>query len=111
MWQQGLVDRSVGTQCLDGTIQVDGIPKCDRGEHQVESAGAQALVFERAVAELTAPALVPAAPSVTGLPLDLLRRRSGVQQTEWELAGATARIGIATANLFPRLGVVGAIGY
>jgi NodT family efflux transporter outer membrane factor (OMF) lipoprotein len=68
---------------------------------------------EDLVAELTPAALVPAVPSVTdtGLPLDLLRRRPDVQEAEWQLAGATARIGIATANLFPQLAVTGGIGY
>lgn len=65
------------------------------------------------VAELAAPGLVPAVPSAidTGLPLDLLRRRPDIQQAEWELAGGTARIGIATTNLFPRIAITGAIGY
>ena len=68
---------------------------------------------EDLVAELAAPALVPVVPPVAsaGVPLDLLRRRPDIQQAEWELAGATARIGIATADLFPHLGVTGSIGY
>lgn len=68
---------------------------------------------EDLVAELAPPALVPIVPSVTeaGPPLELLRRRPDVQEAEWQLAGATARIGIATANLFPQLAVSGAIGY
>lgn len=68
---------------------------------------------EDLMAELAAPALVPVVPAVAGpgTPVDLLRRRSDVQQAEWELAGATARIGIATADLFPHLGVIGSIGY
>lgn len=68
---------------------------------------------EDLVAELAAPGLVPAVPSAinTGLPLDLLRRRPDVEQAEWDLAGGTARIGIATTNLFPRIAITGAIGY
>ena len=40
-----------------------------------------------------------------------LRRpgEKGKQQAERELAGATARVGAATANLFPRNAVVGAL--
>jgi NodT family efflux transporter outer membrane factor (OMF) lipoprotein len=38
-----------------------------------------------------------------GIPLELIRHRPDVRQAERQLAGATARIGIATADLFPRL--------
>jgi NodT family efflux transporter outer membrane factor (OMF) lipoprotein len=62
--------------------------------------------------ELAAPGLIPTMPGPVqpGAPLDLLRRRPDIQQAERELAGATARIGVATANLFPQIAVVGAIG-
>jgi NodT family efflux transporter outer membrane factor (OMF) lipoprotein len=68
---------------------------------------------EDLVAELQPAAMIPAAPGVvqTGLPLDLLRRRPDIVQTERELAGATARIGVATAELFPSIGITAAIGY
>ena len=33
-----------------------------------------------------------------------------MQQAERELAAATARIGVATANLFPQVALVGSIG-
>lgn len=67
---------------------------------------------EDLVKELSAPAMVPSVPAVvqSGLPLDLLRRRPDIAQAERELAGATARIGVATADLFPHLALVGAIG-
>jgi multidrug efflux system outer membrane protein len=45
-----------------------------------------------------------------GLPSDLLRRRPDIRQAERELAAATARIGIATADLFPRFFLTGAAG-
>jgi outer membrane protein TolC len=65
------------------------------------------------VGELRATALVPAVPANVdaGLPLDLLRRRPDIRQAERELAGATARIGVATASLFPSLAITGAIGF
>ncbi len=45
-----------------------------------------------------------------GLPSDLLRRRPDIRQAERELAAATARIGVATADLFPRFFLTGAAG-
>jgi outer membrane protein TolC len=62
---------------------------------------------------LSAAAMVPAVPAVidTGLPLDLLRRRPDVQEAERSLAASTARIGVATANLFPELALSGAVGF
>jgi NodT family efflux transporter outer membrane factor (OMF) lipoprotein len=45
-----------------------------------------------------------------GLPLDLLRRRPDIRQAEREVAAATARIGAATADLFPTVSVTGGFG-
>lgn len=45
-----------------------------------------------------------------GVPLDLLQRRPDIRQAERQLAATTARIGIATANLFPHLDLVGGLG-
>jgi len=68
---------------------------------------------EDLVRELSATAMVPSVPGAVeaGVPPELLRRRPDIRQAERELAGATARIGIATAELFPALGVSGAIGF
>jgi outer membrane protein TolC len=62
--------------------------------------------------ELASPAMVPAAPAAVaaGIPLDLLKRRPDIMEAERALAAATARIGVATANLFPQVAVVAAIG-
>jgi NodT family efflux transporter outer membrane factor (OMF) lipoprotein len=62
--------------------------------------------------ELSPPATIPALPAKvdTGLPLDLLQRRPDIREAERNLAGATARIGVATANLFPHVSLVGAVG-
>jgi len=61
------------------------------------------------IQELATPGLIPTMPGPVqpGVPLDLLRRRPDIQQAERELAGATARVGVATANLFPQISVVG----
>jgi NodT family efflux transporter outer membrane factor (OMF) lipoprotein len=68
---------------------------------------------EDLVKELRAPGMVPSVPGRvdTGLPLELLQRRPDVQEAERELAGATARIGVATAELFPSIAVTGSIGF
>jgi len=62
--------------------------------------------------ELDKPGLVPQVPEKIdpGLPLDLVRRRPDIREAEWQLAGATARIGVATANLFPRVAITAGWG-
>jgi NodT family efflux transporter outer membrane factor (OMF) lipoprotein len=67
---------------------------------------------ETLAAELGRPAMIPALPVrvAPGLPLELLRRRPDIREEERELAAATARIGVATANLFPHLVLTGAVG-
>ncbi len=67
---------------------------------------------EDLVEELRAKQMVPQVPGAVeaGLPLDLLRRRPDIRQAERELAGANARIGIATADLFPSLAISAGIG-
>jgi NodT family efflux transporter outer membrane factor (OMF) lipoprotein len=67
---------------------------------------------EAILQELSAPNLIPSMPSpvASGVPLDLLKRRPDIQQAERELAAATARIGVATAELFPQVTLVGSIG-
>jgi NodT family efflux transporter outer membrane factor (OMF) lipoprotein len=67
---------------------------------------------EKMVEELSKPDLIPSmpAPAAPGVPLDLLKRRPDIQQAERELAASTARIGVATANLFPQVALIGSIG-
>jgi multidrug efflux system outer membrane protein len=45
-----------------------------------------------------------------GTPANLLRRRPDVAAAEYRLHAATARVGVATADLFPRLSIAGLIG-
>jgi len=47
---------------------------------------------------------------IIGFPADVLRRRPDVRQAERELAAQTARIGVATADLYPRFRLKGSIG-
>lgn len=64
------------------------------------------------LAELVPPAPIPAAPPglPDGLPSDLVRRRPDVRRAERQVAAATARIGVATSDLFPRFFLTGAAG-
>jgi outer membrane protein, multidrug efflux system len=48
---------------------------------------------------------------VIGAPEELLRRRPDVRAAERRLAAATARIGIETADLFPRVSLSGFLGF
>jgi len=62
---------------------------------------------------LLAPREVPA--FARALPLgdtrELLRQRADVRAAERRLAAATARVGVATADLFPRLSLSGFVGF
>jgi NodT family efflux transporter outer membrane factor (OMF) lipoprotein len=46
-----------------------------------------------------------------GIPADVLRNRPDVRRAERELAAQSARIGMATADLYPRLTLGGSIGF
>jgi outer membrane protein, multidrug efflux system len=53
----------------------------------------------------------PVPPRVpVGLPSDLLQRRPDIRRAEASLHAATARIGVATADLFPKLSLLGSAG-
>ncbi|MBX3346925.1 MAG: efflux transporter outer membrane subunit, partial [Nitrospira sp.] len=59
----------------------------------------------RSLTEQVLPPDVPA-----GLPSELLQRRPDLVQAEQELAAATARIGVAKADRFPKLSITGILG-
>ncbi|MGB9152446.1 MAG: efflux transporter outer membrane subunit [Alphaproteobacteria bacterium] len=67
---------------------------------------------EATAKELEKPGMVPQLPEkvVAGVPLDLLRRRPDIQEAERDVAGATARIGVAEADLFPHVSLTGGAG-
>jgi outer membrane protein TolC len=114
-YQRGItneLDVALATREFD-TLQAQIVPL----EAQVSAAQYTLAVLlgeypESVVKELAKPTLIPSMPGAAapGVPLDLLKRRPDIQQAERELAAATARIGVATANLFPQVSLVGSIG-
>jgi NodT family efflux transporter outer membrane factor (OMF) lipoprotein len=63
--------------------------------------------------ELSSPTPIPAATldGSIGLPAELLRRRPDVRRAEHELTAATARVGAAAADLYPRFSLTGIVGF
>jgi len=63
-------------------------------------------------AELAARKPIPAPPLqlAIGVPAETLRRRPDIRRAERQLAAQTARIGVATADLYPRFRLNGSIG-
>jgi multidrug efflux system outer membrane protein len=62
--------------------------------------------------ELSQASPIPAQPPIVpvGLPSELLLRRPDIRQAERQLAAATANIGVAKADLFPKFFLTGAAG-
>ncbi|MDH4187012.1 MAG: efflux transporter outer membrane subunit [Nitrospira sp.] len=59
----------------------------------------------RALTEQVMPPVVPA-----GLPSELLQRRPDLLQAEQQLVAATARVGVAKAERFPKISLTGLLG-
>jgi NodT family efflux transporter outer membrane factor (OMF) lipoprotein len=62
--------------------------------------------------ELAKETAIPGLPPevLVGLPSDLLRRRPDIRRAERQLAAATAQVGAATADLFPKFFLTGVAG-
>ena len=62
--------------------------------------------------ELTASRPLPSLPMTltVGIPAETLRRRPDIRRAERELAAQTARIGMATADLYPKFSLFGTLG-
>ncbi len=56
---------------------------------------------------------IPSVPPqvATGMPADLIRRRPDIRRAERQIAAATARVGVATADLYPRFTLLGDFGF
>jgi multidrug efflux system outer membrane protein len=66
-------------------------------------------LMERLSPQAALPALPPL--NSIGTPEQLLRRRPDVRVAERRLAAATARVGVAVGDLFPKVTLVGEVGY
>ena len=100
-----------GTEAILPTLQT----AIDRSSYRIATLVAEPL--RDVAARLATPRLLPTLPvtDLSALPLgtpeQLLRRRPDLVQSERQLAAATADIGVATADLFPRINLVGLIGF
>ncbi len=65
------------------------------------------------VKDLSETELIPVTPPEipVGLPSDLLRRRPDIRRAEDQIHSATAQIGVATADLFPKFSLTGAVNW
>jgi len=63
-------------------------------------------------ARLAKPGAIPLPPRMiaVGVPTEVLRRRPDIRRAERELAAQTERVGVATADLYPKLTLSGSIG-
>ncbi len=63
--------------------------------------------------ELSPTKPLPGAPSIVnvGLPSELLKRRPDIRAAERALGASTARIGVATADLYPSFSITAALGF
>jgi len=86
------------------------VPLYDRGEWQ--ALHRLAVLTNQPLEKLMAlreGGTIPEAPEavMAGVPADLLRRRPDIRRAERELAAATARVGAAEAELYPKLSLTG----
>jgi outer membrane protein TolC len=95
-------------------IQLAKLPELEAGISAAESRLAVLLGTYAAdvVPSIGGPAKLPPLPERLrpGMPVELLRRRPDIRAAERELAAATARIGVSTADLFPSVKLTSGFG-
>lgn len=105
------LDTSRATAQLDSTLAI--IPPLENGIYQaMHRLSVLTGQFPGALTQkLSKSAPLPKIPKTIhiGQPAELLRRRPDIRIAERTLAAATARIGVATADLFPRVTFVGTL--
>jgi NodT family efflux transporter outer membrane factor (OMF) lipoprotein len=114
------LEAGLGTE-LD-VARAEGLLKANEAERPVLEREARAAIYRLGVLvgkepsalakELEAPADIPPVPPEIPrtLPSELLSRRPDLKRAERELAAATARIGVARADLLPRFSILGSFG-
>ncbi len=80
-------------------------------EHAIAILLAEAPDALAAELETDAPPPATPPPLPAGLPSDLLKRRPDVREAERKLAAATAAIGVATADLYPKFNLLAGISF
>lgn len=90
------------------------IPPLEAGRRQ--AANRLCILMGMPVTDLASefgPAPIPKAPPqlAVGVPADLLRRRPDIRRAERQVAAQSAQIGVAQADLYPRLSIGGFLGY
>jgi NodT family efflux transporter outer membrane factor (OMF) lipoprotein len=102
--------------------QADALLAATRAQGPVFESGFRDAVYQlslllgqppgAALEELARAGPIPVAPPAVpmGLPSDLLQRRPDVRQAERALAAATARVGTAASDLYPKFSLTGDVG-
>jgi NodT family efflux transporter outer membrane factor (OMF) lipoprotein len=107
-------DLEVSRQAAQVALTASLIPSLESSERDELHALAYLLAVGPADldAELLPERRLPPLPQEVpiGLPSDLLRRRPDVRRAERELARATAEVGVATADLYPKFSITGLFG-
>jgi len=114
-YQAGLADELDVAQARAGLESTrSGIPTLRSGIEESKNRlavllGAQPGTLHK---ELDEPKPIPLVPGriVVGVPADVLRQRPDIRKAEQELIAQTARVGVATADLYPKLNLSGTIG-
>ena len=91
------------------------LPELQANQRQTENALATLLGMPPIqIRRILAPGRpIPSAPRevAVGIPADLLRRRPDIRQAELSAAAQSAQIGVAKADLFPRVTLAGFVGF
>jgi outer membrane protein, multidrug efflux system len=113
--QAGLVDELDVAQARASLERIrSGIPSLRSGINESKNRlavllGTQPGTLHKELEESESIPLVPGQIAV-GVPADVLRQRPDIRKAEQELIAQTARVGVATADMYPKLKLSGTIG-